>query len=190
MLPENTLSTSPVPVELQKPVKRNPYNSYDFGGIDFNDPSQGLLSYLWEGNFNPIDNTLTLSNNVNTHTFFVGKIVSFSFTFDQNMQPFVVYENTEGEAYMRYYDSTVSGFKTELLAQGVKDVRCSLDDKRQENINNSDIIVAYIRNRNLYYRQQRDRYLNEYLLDENVDNLRDIGMLKNNRFAFLSYNDS
>lgn len=190
MLPENTLSTIPVPSGLQKPIKHSPYNYYDFGGIDFNDPSQGLLSHLWEGNFNPANNTITLTNNVNSHTFEIEPIASFAFTFDQNMQPFVVYENTNGEAYMRYYDSTISNFKTELLAQGVKDVRCSLDDKRQENANNSDIIVAYIKNDNLYYRQQRDRYLNEYLLAENVNNLRDIGMLKNNRFAFIGYSSS
>ena len=50
---------------------------------------------------------------------------------------------------------------------GAVNPRVTLDDKRRGQTSSSDVILAYLRAGSLYYRQQRDRYLTEYLLTAN-----------------------
>src|SRR3546814_4839361 len=58
----------------------------------------------------------------------------------------------------------------------VKNPRCSLDDKRELESANNDIILAYVRAGSLYVRYQRERYLDEHPMRAGVSTLYQVGM--------------
>lgn len=113
-------------------------------------------------------------------------ITEIDFTFDQNMRPHVTWVNN-GLVKFRYYDSVIQDYKI-LEFEDIRNPRLSLDDTRNFNIPNSDIIFAYIQNNILYYRLQRDRYSVDYLLstyeDAHKKILWKIGMGTKYRFLF------
>ena len=115
-------------------------------------------------------------------------ITEMSFTFDQNGRPSVVYVQY-GIAKIWWYDSTVGGMANTLIGSGVISPKIILDDKRQTQTDSSDIVLGYIRNKNLYYRQQRDRFGVEYLLATGVvGRLQKLGMGNNLRLQFVVAN--
>src|SRR3546814_4042279 len=65
-----------------------------------------------------------------------------------------------------------------------KNPRCSLDDKRELESANNDIILAYVRAGSLYVRYQRERYLDEHLMRAGVSKLYQVGMNNQYRFQF------
>lgn len=159
---------------------------YEDGGIALQDPSAGLLYQQWTGRL--LDGTtITLqgSNMESPTTWLTGAgITEFSFTFDQNMKPAVAFVEG-GVAKLNWFDVTVNQQVTTSFGDSVKNPRVSLDDKHRLASATSDVIFAYLRNGNLYYRQQRDRYLVEYPLATFVaGRLNKIGMNVKNRFQF------
>lgn len=195
MLPDNTLSTAPVisPMLYPKNLDIVGVESFDLGGIGLNDPSQGLQYQAWHA-WSDIEDE--------TGTVFLGPIgqtvpyiqlpgvTQVSITFDQNMNPFLAFVQN-GVAKFRWWDTVTSSYQVTDLPVGSTFPRASLDDKRQFSLGSSDIILAYIRDSNLYYRQQRDRYENEYLLYPDLNlyitapRLHDVGMGTNLRFQFM-----
>ncbi|MNV87345.1 hypothetical protein D3C71_1814610 [compost metagenome] len=90
-----------------------------------------------------------------------------------------------GVPKFRWYDPIATGYVTTELPAGCVNPRVSLDDKRSEYAPSSDVILAYVRAGNLYYRQQRDRYTVEYLWQTGVPaGLVKIGMNRLLRFQF------
>lgn len=186
MLPDGVLSTIPQPAAFLSPrdAPPMPLIDYELGGIGISDPSAGLMAKSWrmvwqDGQFiadAPAVAPIVLLEKAN--------VTEFSFTFDQNMKPFITWIDDQG-AWYYWYDATSGGYRTVQLAADVQTPKCSLDDKRANELYKSDIILAYMRNGNLYYRQQRDRFGTEYLLKENVGGyLRRIGMNNIWRFQF------
>lgn len=121
---------------------------------------------------------------------FFGKVTEMSFTFDQNMRTTITYVE-DNIAKFYWYDSLTSqNVITEY--PNIKNPKLSLDDKRNFNVANSDIIFAYISDNNkLCYRLQRERYGAEHVLlvDDTKTELKplelfDIGMSTENRFLF------
>lgn len=121
---------------------------------------------------------------------FFGKVTEMSFTFDQNMRTTIAYVE-DNIAKFYWYDSLTSqNVITEY--PNIKNPKLSLDDKRNFNVANSDIIFAYISDNNkLCYRLQRERYGAEHVLlvDDTKTELKplelfDIGMSTENRFLF------
>ena len=136
-----------------------------------------------------------------------GLISSISLAFDQNMQPVVSwflskddgavpfllsdgepFFVTEGEflvlggsagtpySYMRWFDTAANDYVTTEYV-GASSPRVTLDDKRAMSIASNDVILTYIRNKNLYFRAQRDRFTIEYLLIQNISGtIRRFGM--------------
>src|SRR5690606_25942974 len=81
----------------------------------------------------------------------------------------------------------IQGYTLTTLPARSKSPRAVLDDKRSHQISVSDIIIAYIRDNNLYARIQRDRYEIEYQLISTLDPdaiLDQIGMGTNWRLHF------
>jgi hypothetical protein len=157
---------------------------YEMGGAGISDPSRGLMVKAWrmrwiEGDF-IIDAQGTPAQTVYSRA----GVTEFSFTFDQNMKVFLTFVDATG-AYYYWYDATIPGYTLVALASGIITPKCSLDDKRLNQVSISDIILAYIRSGNLYYRQQRDRFGTERLLKAGVGGyLRRIGMNEILRFQF------
>lgn len=166
---------------------------YEDGGVALNDPSQGLLYQRWRAR---LENAGEPQSFVRLDAPQVPEFVwltvpymeQISFTFDASMQPVVCYV-AQGRAYMNWYDNQSNQYVTTMLAADVVNPRVSLDDKRYLGSNGyqfSDVILAYTRGGNLYYRQQRERYTVERLLANNVKPLIRIGMNRQLRMQFMS----
>lgn len=186
-LPNDKLSTDPAPAPFlyndDKTVTR--FVDYEMGGIALNDPSSGLTHQVWtasiEGNrifLHPENGDKTL---IYTGT---GIVTDISISFDQNMRLTYAYVE-DNDCYLYWYDNTVGDYTRTNFGR-LKTPRISLDDKRSESTGSSDIIFAYIKDAKLYYRQQRDRFGVERLLDDGpIIGLDRIGMNTVNRMQFL-----
>lgn len=159
---------------------------YELGGIALKDPSQGLMVQVWKCVVEDFFN-LVIYNELNTKYLLFKKpyaITNISFTFDQNMNPFAAFKQLN-EWHCYWYNSVTAQQEFFQMEAGITNVKATLDDKRTPNFSNSDIILSYTKNNNLYYRLQRDRYEQEYLVANNCgDYLYNIGMTKNNRLQW------
>lgn len=188
MLPQDILSSTPVPAQFRYPrnVPRAALVDYEYGGRALQDASRGLRYQVWKGEY--IDEQVVLSapEVPAAALLSIPNIVEFGFTFDQNMNPFVAYELASGECKFYWFDSTIPGFTTTTLPAGSTSPRCALDDNRALQIPISDIILAYVREGSLYIRAQRDRYLTEYELSDEIGGSRllQVGLSEQLRFQF------
>jgi len=157
---------------------------YEDGGIALNDPSQGLEYQQWHARLINNQVLVTAPNTAEFVLFSESGLEEISLAFDQNMRYCLAYVQS-GQAKMKWYDTTVGNFSTLTLPSGSITPRVALDDKRSSQLGNSDIILAYVRDCNLYFRKQRDRFLIEYLLSSNVGyGLMKVGMNTLQRFQF------
>lgn len=154
------------------------------GGIALNDPSEGLLYQPWLGVCDGVSITLSAPNTAPVTWITGAEISEFSFSFDQNMRPAVAYVEA-GIAKLNWFDVAVNQQVTTVYDDTYRNPRMSLDDKHRLASDTSDVIFAYLRGGSLYYRQQRDRYLTEYLLASGVQGrLNRIGLNRQNRMQF------
>lgn len=188
-LPGNIVSTDPVVVNLLAPdsIGYKPFIVYEKGGVDLQDTTQGLNSYDWRAKL--VGNKIVIERDPDKYYEFVtgvSNVSSIDLAFDQNMNPAVVYE-VGTSAFLYWFDSIPQQYVTTEFT-GLRSPRLSLDDKRQQFNNTSDIIFGYIKtNGDLAYRQQRDRYTIERVVSTGIPDhliLEKIGMAANNRFLF------
>jgi hypothetical protein len=186
MIPQNRLSTTPVRSGLRL---ENPQPSLTRalhrGGIAIGDPSQGFDVQTWTAETNGLVVTLAAGAGAATPLFTGTGITELSLAFDQNMRPFVAFVEG-GIARFRWFDPTANDFVVTTLPAGAVSPRCTLDDYRPMQLARSDIIIAYLVGRTLFFRAQRDRYLVEYLLQTGMFNrLQSVSMGLNNRLHFV-----
>lgn len=177
MIPSQSLSNPTIPGNWLDPDNRLVTRTldYELGGIALNDPSAGLEYQVWTLRLEILTGEdegtgiLWLSaENTPEFILFSGQwITEASLAFDQNMNPFVGYMQN-GVAKYYWYNTLVAGMVHSELPSGSTSPRACMDDKRNLQTSLSDIIMCYTRDRNLYFRAQRDRYTIEYLLRENV----------------------
>lgn len=163
---------------------------HEDGGIALNDSSKGMLYQRWRARLfdSRTEHSVVKLSAPNTPEFVIleaPNISEISFTFDRNMRLVLAYVQA-GVAKMSWYDTLLPGQVTTTLGEGIITPRVSLDDKRDSQSSIADVILAYIRDGNLYYRQQRDRYQIERLLKTGVKPLIKIGMGRGMRFQFMS----
>lgn len=191
MIPENRLSEEALPTTLRYPknLPTDGLEAFDMGGVALNDSSQGLLVKAWRAFVVGEDVFVEADDVPAAHLFSASGISTISLTFDQNMNPFVAFTDLSGAKF--YWFDTLEGMtKITSLPAGSSWPRCSLDDKRDFASGYSDIILGYIRDGNLVYSQQRDRYTIEYALFPDLNTyigdprIREIGMDINYRFQF------
>lgn len=185
MIPNQILSSIPVPRPYIERVNdpNFPLVDYEMGGVALNDPSQGLSVKEWTIYLVGDDVTVSAEGVTPTVLFSGANITELSLTFDQNMQPVVAYVQA-AEARLYWFDSAIPGF-TSTVIPGAISPRVALDEKRPLLILSSDVILGYVKDDNLYFRAQRDRYLIEYLLKTDVNaTLVTVGMTTNYRFKF------
>lgn len=181
------LSTYPAPSPFIGSRSRSISKRRDFedGGIALNDTSQGLLYQQWRAIL--INNQVLLTSATQTTPVVILSatgIEEISFSFDQDMRHCLAYVQN-GNSKFLWYDPDVAEYVTIDLPSGTITPRVALDDKRPEFIDNSDIILAYVRDNNLYFRKQSDKFLTEYLLSTAVNyGLTKIGMGTALRFQF------
>lgn len=188
MLPDNVPSTLPVTNVMLNPDAnaRSPLVDYELGGVAIGDPSQGLQAITWMCYLADNSSDVMLKPGDGSPVFFasIANVTEIALAFDQNMRPMIAYE-TSGSIALRWYDPVLSGYTTTVFGAG-RNPRLTLDDKRTFNLNNSDVILAYIRGDGLYYRQQRDRFAVERLLETGMSSLSlvAVGMNRSWRLQF------
>jgi hypothetical protein len=187
MIPEDILSTTPVPAPIvgARDYPITPTLDFEDGGIGISDPSEGLNYQVWKAVIQDTRNVYLEAANTPRFILYAGEgITEISFTFDQNMRPVLVFVE-EGRPKMRWYDSSAGEQVVTLLDKNMVNPRVFLDDKRILETGKSDIILGYIRANNLYFRMQRDRFGVEYLLKKKINSLHKIGMNSQLRLQFM-----
>ena len=107
-----------------------------------------------------------------------------SFCFDQNMHYNIAYIRN-GVTFWYWYDPVAEKYKDLELGEGYISPMARLDDARKDAQAESDIILSYVKNNNLYCRVQRQRYETEHLIKETlVGQLIRCGMNKKLRFQW------
>ncbi len=158
---------------------------FEEGPIHLQDPSQGLQYQIWRARIVADTVYITSATTPETPVITVRGIQEVSLAFDQNARSVVLYL-VQGNMWLYWHDPTIQQYTHTLLETGVISPRASLDDKREMQRDNSEIILAYVKDGNLYYRGQRDRYQIPYLLQTGVaGRLMRIGMNINYRFQFI-----
>lgn len=173
---------------------------YETGGVAVNDPSEGLQYQIWRARILENNSIIVLdAENIPEFTIIQGaNITEVSLTFDSNMNPAIAY--VEDGLPKFYWFDTLAGMQVTTDYPGIVTPRVSLDDKRPMQSAIRDVIFTYIRDGQVYYRQQRDRYTIEYDPTENLSpEIRDeyramvaaspgiikCGMMRNLRFGWL-----
>lgn len=190
MFPENKLSHRPIYGAFLVPNKAEPLVDFEWGGIDILDPSQGLQVQIWKCFY--LNDWICIESDTQKYQLLnVENVKSLSLSFDFNMHPTIAYTtedaNKERSTFLYWYDTAQGSQITTEYGSSYLTPQVSLDDHRLHQSANADIIFAYIKDGGLYYRQQRDRFLVERLLDAEVGNVEliQIGMTTQNRFQFV-----
>jgi hypothetical protein len=147
------------------------------GGIALYDGSQGLQVQNWY--LNVVDVGLPTSyitvtdSSGNVFTLFSAIGISWArLAFDQNMHPVVTFLGSLGSGYY-WWDPSIPGTAINYFPSlsNIGKVCCSMDDNRTIEVTHgySDVIMAYVANNNLCFRQERDRYTIEYVLHADIN---------------------
>lgn len=185
MLPDNTLSSSSIigSYILAKKYDVSNLLDYEYGGIAVNDNSMGRLYQLWRCRLVGNDVIIDAPEAAPTIIYSAANITEISFTFDSNLQPAIVFVQ-DSIPKLRWYDTTIPGFDVIEIPYAVTP-RIALDDLRESQNTNRDIILGYLKNNSLCCRQQRDRFLIEYVLTESLyKRLVKMGMSNKLRMQF------
>jgi hypothetical protein len=186
MIPDQSLSLVNITGDfiLAKKYDVVPTLDYEDGGIAIDDISKGNQYQVWRGQLIGDDIILDAPEAAPVTVYSGANITEISFTFDHNMRPAVAFVQ-DGIGKLRWYDTSIPGYDVIIFA-GIYTPRIVMDDKRLTQDANKDMILAYIRNHMLCYRQQRDRFLIEYILSEPLYNsLIKMGMNNKLRMQFL-----
>lgn len=200
MLPDKQLSSEYVPGVMLPPddEPRRPLHDYEMGGVALQDPSQGLLVQSWHCYYDELLQTVFVEApnlGLPIALFEQESIIELSFCFDQNMRWCCVYKLIDGNAYLRWYDSTEQSYVITQLAIGTITPFLALDDKRPNQLGASDAILTYMRKHpkepqfnNLYFRAQRERFAIEYTLKEKLKgSISGFGMANKLRMEWQIY---
>lgn len=168
MLPNNSLSSSPLPggfIGAGKSSTLERVVDYEDGPISEQDPSQGLNYQEWRSYIK--DNKIWLeSDNSPTRVVYegVGELTDISIAFSQNADLHYAYVE-DGVAKLYWFDTLAGQFATTVLPAGSRTPKVTMDDKRDTQNATNDIILSYIKDDNgLYFRMQRERFQVERLL--------------------------
>lgn len=191
MLPDGVLSSTPVRGAMVSPdnLVTSPRRDYERGGVAIGDASKGLSVRDWSAWIVGDDIWIGPVGEPGQVYLHAPGVTEVALAFDQAMRPHIAYV-AAGQAAFYWYDTAAGQFTTMAL-EGVTTPRLALDEHRAQHIAASDVILAYVRAGNLYFRQQRDRFQIEYLLAETVRAggrvglLVAMGMSSRNRLQFV-----
>lgn len=186
-LPGNTLSMVPVLGSFlgAQRLPNSDFIDYEDGPIHLQDPSAGAQFQIWRIRY--VNDTIYLgAPNTPEHPIFVKRcLTTVNLAFDQNGRYVLIYL-FNSELHIYWYDTTVARYADIILDTGVTSARITLDDKRKWQLANSQLILGYTKNNNLYLRQQSDRFMVAYLMQRDIGGpLLRIGLTRHYRFQFL-----
>ena len=187
MIPEQACSTYPV-VGLFKSSDVLPYTDtvdYEDGPYQLADTSRGLQYQTWRTRLVGDTVYITAANHVESVVMVMRCVTEVSLAFDQNGRYLLTYLKN-GDMWVYWYDPIAYKFVHTLLEVDVISPRATLDDKRDLFVTMSEVILAYVKDGNLYYRGQNDRFGIPHLLQQDVGGrLMRIGMHTDFRLQFI-----
>jgi hypothetical protein len=161
-LPGDTLvgpPYSPAPFDEPDDILRSPLTQdYELGGTALNNPSQGLQVQNWK--FSYVGSDVVVSPDPyssSTVLFTRAGITQLSGTFDQNMNAAVTFIDGAG-AWIWFFDITLNAMTFLALPVGTRTPFLTMDDKRPTANSYNDMLLFFILNGDLVYRQQRNRF--------------------------------
>ena len=170
MLPENTLSTTPVPGNYVNPeYQRSSYLvDHEMGGIAIGNSTAGMSYQQWTLSYTDDAKLLLTPHTTGSPTVLFTRpgISDLALAFDQNMRPAVAYRHNE-RLSLWWYDTVSAAYVTSNFGEGLSP-RLTLDNKRPTGDGTNDILFAYIQGGKIKYRQQRDRFNTERELSDHV----------------------
>ena len=188
-LPENILSSEGVTGTFLYPddLPHTELLDYELGGSAVGVGLDGLQVQVWTCFYESNEVKVRILGDLGpgVSLFTLPGITKLSFSFDRSMRPAVVYLRA-GQGYLYWYDSTITSYVTTSLGV-IRCPRATHDDKRQRADQTSDVLIGYIKNDALCYRQQRDRYTIERVLATGVPDEADllqVGMTDKLRVEF------
>lgn len=188
MIPENRMSSYPVIADLVG-SDRFPITDaleYEEGPIHLQDITQGLQYHIWRIRLVGDDVYVTSPSTPETKLFSNPRITQVSLAFDQNARYVVAYILDNTELWLYWYDPTLQRFAHTFIESGVRDVRITMPDKRDFQINLSDIGMFYTKGDVLYARWQIDRYgVTQELQRGIAGRLMRVGMNNHYRLQFI-----
>lgn len=172
MIPLHTFMMSPPssPFLWGAELRSTDTESWEMGGVGISDPSGGLSYQLWHGVLEVATGTVLLDS-PNTPQFVLyseAGITQMDFSFDQNMKPCLAFTQN-GVAKFWWYNTVNLQYEIIVLTDAMTPLTL-LDDKRDQQLGQSDIVLFYLRDGRLYYREQRDRFTIEY--DSGISGIR------------------
>lgn len=184
MLPLDSVTLAPVPTAFLPPMDTpyNPLVSKTRGGVALNDGSQGREIQTWTAVLTGGSVAVTDQAGVLRFTLSTPGALTVGLAFDSNMAPVIAYQTATGSR-LYYFNSLTAAYDTFVLPTA-DSCRASIDDTRLSYVPFSDVIWSYTRAGNLYYRQQRDRYLTERLVGPAVGTLTKAYKNLGNRFQW------
>jgi len=148
---------------------------WEAGPIALNDTSEGLRYQTWHLTWDNGTGDFTVTPDTTGSPVAVlnaANVTQCSLCFDQNGHVNIAYV-ASGQAYLYWYDTNLADWTTDALDASVVSVMLTLDDKRPTQTSANDIILWYTRDMtgqyDLFTREQRDRFLDEYPMRENVN---------------------
>lgn len=196
MLPGNVLSTTPIVGNFLPPrqtVRSMPalgMVDVHYGGIAIGNPTAGLQYQLWTAQALPGGIYLSAPNTPQYAILPGVAALWVALAFDQNARPFIAWADKNGQCSYYWYDTVGLNYVTSLVSGLVYRPFATLDDARPPQLQTSDVIFAYVRSGELYFRAQRDRYGVEYDLGPAPASLQlaQLGMNTRNRVQFAFQN--
>lgn len=167
------------------PERTNPLIDYEYGGLNLQNASSGLNAALWKCFYENGAIKLAHSSFLET-VLMIENVSALSFAFDLNMRPMIAFM-VKDHCNLWWYDTSVSQQVTSDLGADITFPQLSLDERRNAESQNADVIFSYIKNNTLCMKLQRERFEIEHEITE-AKRLQQIGMMRNNRFGFAYYN--
>lgn len=165
MIPNGTLSSSPVVGKIIDPVKTLgiPLVDYERAGVALYDASEGLQSKVWKLQVIG-ENVFVSAENIPRQLLFSAPLISeAALAFDQAMRPFVAYVQ-DGVCKYYWFDTSQGTMVHTTLGSDCRNPRCTTDEKRPWHLDQSDIVLFYLRESRLCARYQRERFQTEHIL--------------------------
>ena len=188
MLPDNELASLQMFNEWQYyyPMTDDLNIAYGQGGVGITDTSEGLRSDLWKLQYSSNQLHLGKDGDTLSPVLTVGAgVVKVALAFDSNMRPVYAWQLNPLDCVLYYYDTILGDF-TQVTFTDAYSPCLTLDDSRDESSSSRDVIFAYLKDGELCYRQQRDRFLTEYVLTEtDKKHLIRVGLSLGNRLQFM-----
>ena len=168
MFTDNLFSSKVVAAELLRPDEHDPeyIRDYERGGMALRETVAGINKKEWE--FFIEDRTIfaKITDTDKKFPILNGKdFTEVVGTFDRNMNPVLVY-HANNAYHFYWFDTVTNNYVTEELTSDVTSPRLCQDDKRDEALVYSDVILTYIKDTKLIYRLQRDRFTLNYIAGE------------------------